>query len=199
MKIGLYSITMTFFAREDCVYTNCYCEENVWKLCEYAQEHHQDQLEHFLAVFISNSAKTIPIWHQKAGNGPDQPVVWDYHVICIHCPEVSDPQVYDLDSLLPFPCPLVQYLQSAIQSDASLKVQYHRKFRVVPAELFLKTFASDRSHMRTADGTWMKPPPPYHCIATTESTMNLDDFICMDPSVGVGQVMDLATFTKQFT
>ncbi|XP_022084736.1 protein N-terminal glutamine amidohydrolase-like [Acanthaster planci] len=180
---------MTFPSREDCVYTACYCEENVWKLCEHAQRH---QLKHIFAVFISNSAKMIPIWHQRERKGPDEPVVWDYHVICLYCPEAGEPQVYDLDSLLPFPCPLTTYLQSSIQHDALLKIQYHRKFRVVPAEIFLKTFASDRSHMKTVDGGWMKPPPPYPCIATAECTMNLDDFISMDETVGVGQIQQVS-------
>ncbi len=42
----------------------------------------------------------------------------------------------------------------------------NRKFRVIPAEVFLATFASDRSHMKNEDGSWMQPPPSYPCIAT---------------------------------
>jgi hypothetical protein len=35
----------------------------------------------------------------------------------------------------------------------------------VPAPLFLRRFASDRSHMRdAAGGGWLQPPPPYPCI-----------------------------------
>lgn len=39
-------------------------------------------------------------------------------------------------------------------------------FRVIPAEEFLQTFASDRSHMLTPDGHWMAPPPTYPPIKT---------------------------------
>lgn len=39
-------------------------------------------------------------------------------------------------------------------------------FRVIPAEEFLQTFASDRSHMLTPEGHWMSPPPIYPPIKT---------------------------------
>ena len=41
-----------------------------------------------------------------------------------------------------------------------------RMFRVIPANVFLDTFASDRSHMLDAEGKWLKPPPSYPCIQT---------------------------------
>lgn len=37
---------------------------------------------------------------------------------------------------------------------------------MIRADLYLKTFASDRSHMKDANGKWQKPPPPYPCIET---------------------------------
>lgn len=39
-----------------------------------------------------------------------------------------------------------------------------RFFRVIPAEVYLTTFSSDRRHMRRPDGTWIKPPPSYEPI-----------------------------------
>ncbi|XP_033624435.1 protein N-terminal glutamine amidohydrolase-like isoform X2 [Asterias rubens] len=185
-------------SREDCVHTSCFCEENVWKLMEYIQQHDPNRLQDYSAIFISNAAKTVPIWFQRAGFSPDQPVVWDYHVICLHCPSGCEPVIYDLDTLLPFPYPLMKYLQRAIQSDDKLRQKYHRMFRVIPAELFLKTFASNRTHMKKADGSWMQAPPTYPCISTEESSMNLDEFISMEKGVGVGQVMDLTAFTQQY-
>lgn len=44
---------------------------------------------------------------------------------------------------------------------------FPRKFRVIPAEAFLRTFASDRSHMKKPNGEWIKMPPPYSPIRTT--------------------------------
>ncbi len=62
--------------RQDCAHTSCYCEENVWKLMEYVQQHDPDRLQDYSAIFISNAAKTVPLWYQRAGHSPDQPVVW---------------------------------------------------------------------------------------------------------------------------
>ena len=41
-----------------------------------------------------------------------------------------------------------------------------RFFRVIPAEVYLTTFSSDRRHMRRPDGSWIKPPPSYAPIQT---------------------------------
>ncbi|CAG11652.1 unnamed protein product [Tetraodon nigroviridis] len=151
--------------REDCVYTSCYCEENVWKLCEFARGQKTPPLEELLVVFISNASRMVPLWRQRSGYG-DQPVVWDYHVILLQVGLDSDPQVYDLDSDLSFPCSMELYASQALRSDRSLRPAYHRRFRVIPADSFLLNFASDRSHMRNADGSWKMPPPPYPPIHT---------------------------------
>lgn len=162
--------------------------------------------------------------------------------------------VYDLDTALPFPCPCDVYSREAFRSDAPLKPEFRRqvqavkvfgqnvcfhflkmliiffclffrKMRVIPAVTYLKTFASDRSHMKRSDGTWRMPPPTYPCIDTSgkfffffslflspyslfcltahdsdiaESKMNLDDFISMDPSVDLGKVYELLDFVQHF-
>uniref|UniRef100_H3C867 Protein N-terminal glutamine amidohydrolase n=2 Tax=Tetraodon nigroviridis TaxID=99883 RepID=H3C867_TETNG len=183
--------------REDCVYTSCYCEENVWKLCEFARGQKTPPLEELLVVFISNASRTVPLWRQRSGYG-DQPVVWDYHVILLQVGLDSDPQVYDLDSDLSFPCSMELYASQALRSDRSLRPAYHRRFRVIPADSFLLNFASDRSHMRNADGSWKMPPPPYPPIHTAECQMNLDDFISMNPAVGWGQVFSLSHFLHSY-
>lgn len=101
--------------------------------------------------------------------------------------------MYDLDTTLPFPCPADVYSREAFRSDAKLKAAFRRqveaieffglnmvskyqvyrlvcvifrKTRVIPAVTYLQKFASDRSHMKHADGTWRMPPPPYPCIET---------------------------------
>ncbi|XP_039592530.1 protein N-terminal glutamine amidohydrolase-like [Polypterus senegalus] len=76
---------------------------------------------------------------------------------------------------------------------------FPRKLRVIPADTFLKTFASDRSHMKDPTGEWRMPPPTYPCIETTECKMNLDDFISMDANIGWGVVYTLTAFTQQFS
>ncbi|KAF7645031.1 hypothetical protein LDENG_00211490 [Lucifuga dentata] len=183
-------------SRENCVYTSCYCEENVWKLCEFVEKQRTASLQEVLVVFISNQNRTVPLWKQKSGTG-DKPVIWDYHVILLHNKR-DDALVYDLDSILPFPCSLQRYAAEGLRPDCDINPTYHRKLRVVPAESFLQNFASDRSHMKTADGGWTAPPPAYPLIHTAESQMNLDDFISMEPSVGWGWVFSLDNFLLQY-
>ncbi|KAM9164856.1 protein N-terminal glutamine amidohydrolase isoform 2-T3 [Pangshura tecta] len=152
-------------ARHACAYTSCYCEENVWKLCEYLRSHDQYPLEEFYAVFISNERRMIPLWKQQSGCG-DEPVIWDYHVILLHVASGDQNFIYDLDTVLPFPCPFDTYIEEAFKSDDILLPGFRRKIRLIRADLYLKTFASDRSHMKDASGHWQKPPPSYPCIET---------------------------------
>ncbi|XP_048363966.1 protein N-terminal glutamine amidohydrolase [Sphaerodactylus townsendi] len=184
-------------ARPACVYTSCYCEENVWKLCEYVRSQNQYPLEEFYAVFISNDRRMVPLWKQKSSCG-NQPVIWDYHVILLHVSNANQNFIYDLDTALPFPCPFDTYVEEAFKSDNILDAAFRRKVRVVRADLYLKTFASDRSHMKDASGDWLKPPPPYPCIETADFKMNLDDFISMSPDVGSGSVLPLSEFVHGF-
>ena len=37
---------------------------------------------------------------------------------------------------------------------------------MLQAEAFLQHFTSDRSHMRSATGDWLSPPPPYESICS---------------------------------
>ncbi|XP_043073065.1 protein N-terminal glutamine amidohydrolase [Puntigrus tetrazona] len=183
--------------REQCVYTSCYCEENVWKLCEYVKDQGTCSLDEVYAVFISNERKTIPIWKQKSSRG-DQPVIWDYHVILLHADKQGQSFIYDLDTILPFPCLFDVYSKEAFRSDQHLKPAFWRKLRVIPGDAYLKKFASDRSHMKDSDGKWRTSPPPYPCLETSESKMNLDDFICMDARTGYGEVYNLLDFVQHF-
>ncbi|XP_031988622.1 protein N-terminal glutamine amidohydrolase isoform X3 [Corvus cornix cornix] len=166
--------------RPACTYTSCYCEENVWKLCDYIRSQDRYPLEEFYAVFISNDRRM------------------DYHVILLHVSSGEQNFIYDLDTVLPFPCPFDVYSVEAFRSDDSLRPEFHRNIRMIQADLYLKTFASDRSHMKDVNGKWQKPPPPYPCIETADSKMNLDDFISMNPEVGWGSVFSLSDFVHQF-
>ncbi|KAG9478682.1 protein N-terminal glutamine amidohydrolase isoform X1 [Eleutherodactylus coqui] len=183
--------------RDDCCYTSCYCEENVWKLCESIRDRTPHHLEEFYAIFLSNENRMIPIWKQQCGKSED-PVIWDYHVILLH--DCGDGQrfIYDLDTVLPFPCPCDTYIKEALRSDHNIHKDFRRKLRLIPADEYLRTFASDRSHMKDANNDWRKPPPSYPCIKTPEFSMNLDDFISMDQRVGYGTVYTLKAFTERF-
>jgi len=191
-----------------CSYAACYCEENVYKICQTLGQNFENELSKCFAVFVSNKKRVVPLWRQKAGKDEEKLVIWDYHVIFIYRPD-DRTLVYDLDSELPFPTYFHKYVTETFRTDAILNPEYHRIFRVVPATTFLEKFASDRRHMRKEDGTWLKPPPPYPCIQGSDSRStcstspnglvhNLDQFISMESSSGFGEVMSLTDFVRKF-
>jgi hypothetical protein len=144
------------------IYTPCYCEENVWNL---AKKFSSDVSRRAFVIFISNKKKSVVIFEQKSSSVDLGYVVWDYHVIYVRENSESVLEVHDLDSKLPTPCKLVEYLHRAFPDPSSLKRHLRPMFRVIKAEDFLRDFASDRSHMIQNDA-WLMPPPPYPCIRT---------------------------------
>ncbi|XP_057329341.1 protein N-terminal glutamine amidohydrolase isoform X2 [Microplitis mediator] len=160
----------------DCVYTSCYCEENVWKLCQDIATNHASELPHCYVVFISNNNRSVPLWRQREGKGDDKVIVWDYHAILIYAPD-DRAVVYDLESALPFPTFFWKYANETFRSDEVLRVEYHTRFRLVPATLFVQNFASNRHHMKREDGTWIKTPPNYPPISTSSFPSSRSDSV----------------------
>ncbi len=58
------------------------------------------------------------IWKQRSGfhDGVEEPVCWDYHVVLVGVDASGSWAVWDLDTTLPFPCPLHTYLAAAFLS-----------------------------------------------------------------------------------
>ncbi|KAF9452261.1 hypothetical protein P691DRAFT_722298 [Macrolepiota fuliginosa MF-IS2] len=151
-------------------YTRCYCEENVYLLCQEFMTR-KDVHEHWevWAVFISNERKTVALWEQKVAREEGAPVVWDYHVILLLEAKgigngsawgsrggvgTSDRSsrngvqswVYDFDTAItPVPCPWDEYMMRTFPYE--LTPQYRSSFRLITGEVFINHFASDRSHM----------------------------------------------------
>uniref|UniRef100_A0A8C2T1U1 Protein N-terminal glutamine amidohydrolase n=1 Tax=Coturnix japonica TaxID=93934 RepID=A0A8C2T1U1_COTJA len=55
--------------RAACVYSSCYCEENVWKLCEYIRSQDRHPVEDFYAVFISNDRRMVSGLRSECAGG----------------------------------------------------------------------------------------------------------------------------------
>ena len=152
---------------ESCTYTSCYCEENVYKLCSRLSESelYKNKKIDVYAVFISNPEKFSMIQMQKKGDPYRKYLVcWDYHVISViverGTPFSSNKSlVYDLDSVLNFPCEFNEYFSKCFD----FRKKFDIFFRVIPCDLYLKYFASDRSHM-IHNGKYMAPPPKYENI-----------------------------------
>jgi protein N-terminal glutamine amidohydrolase len=140
-----------------------YCEENVWRLL-YRKSILEPNVRTW-AVFISNSIKNVSMFQQLASENPAMSCCWDYHVIALaeSTHNNNDIVVYDLDSRLPFPCPLPEYMQASFPY--TWPTPYAPLFRVVEGAVFLQAFSSDRSHMFNATtGQWNAPPPLYATI-----------------------------------
>ncbi|KAK9157266.1 hypothetical protein Scep_003840 [Stephania cephalantha] len=176
----------------DFIHTPCYCEENVYQLCKTLSSigvADADGSDLFV-VFISNDNKKVPLWHQKASKQADGFIIWDYHVVCIqkNVEGKSSRRVWDLDSDLPFPSSLSQYISEAIQPSLQIHPEFRRFFRVVHAPLFLRFFASDRRHMKDSLGEWIAHPPTYEPIFCEDGTVhNLDVYV----KFGEGDVRDI--------
>eukprot|EP00211_Chloroparvula_japonica_P016543 CAMPEP_0119122850 /NCGR_PEP_ID=MMETSP1310-20130426/2985_1 /TAXON_ID=464262 /ORGANISM="Genus nov. species nov., Strain RCC2339" /LENGTH=210 /DNA_ID=CAMNT_0007112573 /DNA_START=44 /DNA_END=672 /DNA_ORIENTATION=+ len=148
-------------------YTSCYCEENIWKLCESIEKLGTLDMQRDVAVaIISNHGQTVPFWGH---NAPDDVVVWDYHVVALlRGPSRLDSRssawyVYDYD-VKDESCPMVlaEYARKVLKKDSLvLKKEYRRNYFLLTGASFLRNFSSDRSHMRNEDGSWMAPPPTY--------------------------------------
>ncbi|KAI8562273.1 hypothetical protein RHMOL_Rhmol03G0022400 [Rhododendron molle] len=163
-------------------HTPSYCEENVYLLCKklctsgVADADGSD----LHVVFISNEKKQVPLWHQKASHRADGVILWDYHVICIQRKKEShsSPLVWDLDSSLHCPFPLASYVSETIRPSFQLFADFQRFFRVVHAPIFLRSFASDRRHMKDSLGNWTAKPPAYGPIVAEDGTVhNLNEYM----------------------
>jgi hypothetical protein len=160
------------------LYQAYYCEENVWQLCRERQGSPGART----AVFISNALASCPVWNQRAGRG--QPVFWDYHVVLLsHEPF----EIWDLDTTLGMPVPALDYLEQSF--DAGVPAPLLPMFRLVDADVFLETFASDRAHMLDEDGRYREPPPSWPPIGKAPS--NLMRFVDMEQPF-LGEVLTLA-------
>jgi protein N-terminal glutamine amidohydrolase len=163
-----------------------YCEENVWHLCQ--EPLFASKTRH--VVFISNLERAVPMWNQRAGRG--KPIVWDYHVIML----VESPlEVWDADTTLGLPTRLFDYLEGSFHP--YVESPFAPSFRVVRAEEFVEVFASDRSHMQRADGSFRKPPPSWPMIGKPGTASNLMHFIDMGREF-VGDVLSLPDLREKF-
>jgi hypothetical protein len=193
------------FARTDFAYCSCYCEENAYLLLRRLVQQGADPAT-LHAVFVSNEQRCVPVWRQRRSAAPDGLCVWDYHVFAAQR-DNNRSLVYDLDTTVePFPAPFDSYRREALRQPPDEGAPLlRRRYRVVPAPELFASFSSDRSHMRTPDGTgWTMPPPPWPLVGQEFDDKNaLPSFLAMaraasDGGVGVGVGPGLLMDEREF-
>ena len=172
--------------RSECLYTPRYCEENVFHLAAHA-ELYGDEPQ---VVFLSNRDSSVAMLSQS--ERPAGVVIWDYHTILV---TRSDQWlVWDLDSILPFPCDARRYVVASLPFD--VPQQYRPLLRVIDAAEYRAGFFSDRRHMRNEHGSFQAPPPSWPAIRGSEGS-NLHHYIDMDET-GPGRVLTVTEFLHTF-
>lgn len=149
-----------------------YCEENIWHLASEERNGY--------VVLISNETRSVACFSQKRAGASATPLIWDYHVVWL-----SDAgMIWDFDTALPHPVPALRYLEETFPF---MPPPYAPMFRVVRGAAFLRSFASDRSHMKDHFGAYLAPPPPWPPIG---DGTNLDAYLDMKNGE-IGRVVDL--------
>lgn len=171
----------------DILHQPFYCEENVFHLCSHPILAGRERW----AVFVSGALGGFYMWHQRAAKSQTSALFWDYHVIVL----ASAPwEIWDLDSHLGMPAPALTYLQKSFR--AIPWPELAPSFRLVsPAEL-TEQLASDRSHMRDAQGRFQRPPPPWPPVSAPERGSNLHRFIDMKTPF-LGEVLSLEALLER--
>ena len=160
-----------------------YCEENVWRLLARGELAGRRAW----AVIVSSLSGYVVALRQRAGRPGDGLVCWDYHVFAMVEDADGTRHALDLDSDLPFPCPLARYLAESFppMRDERRQPTFRPIFRVIPAADYLTGLASDRSQMRKPDGSYLAPPPPWPAPGRGKSNtlMAWIDVSCDSPGV----------------
>lgn len=138
-------------------YQPYFCEENVWHVCA--------SLGRGWAVFVSNPTRAVFFLNQRA-----RPVglMWDYHVVHLD----DDGTLTDLDHALELTQPVSTWIATSFAGPKN----FAPMFRPVEANVFVATFASDRSHM-LVQGEFQQEPPPWPPIGEGNT---LGEFLAID-------------------
>jgi len=109
------------YSNQDNSYHSHYSEENIYQLAfKYKNQifDHDGSSESFV-VFVSNDNLHVPLWKQRVSPNPDQPVLWDYHVIFLIRSE-SELTVIDLDSTMGYRVPFETYVKETFRPEFPL-------------------------------------------------------------------------------
>lgn len=146
-------------------YAACYCEENVWHLCADPALPETEKR----VVWVSSDRQICPLWCQRSAAAVDEPVWWDYHVFLLARGTGNQWQVWDFDTTLGMPVASGEYFSKTFRQPMPVQPV----FRVMDSAYYRDAFASDRSHMKSADGSWLAEPPVWPPIISKEFSKEL--------------------------
>jgi hypothetical protein len=186
-------------------YCPFYCEENVWHLCAHPSVSGCDRR----VLFISNTARRVAMWGQRAAVASGGPIAWDYHVVLLFRRVAAGGAesrwwVWDLDAERPEPVLAARWLSASFDATGLLPPIYAPAFRMVTCADYRRHLRSDRRHMRQPDGSPRQPPPawpmilgePPACAPADDDGNNLDRFIdTSDPSF-LGELFELGELRR---
>ena len=178
--------SLSTLKREDFLYQPCYCEENIWHLCQHKQ------LKNSYVIFIASKGDAFPMLNQRAMQNPSIPIMWDYHVVLLVLDEPN--QILDFDTTLPFTTDVQTYFSQSFIEKELVDDVHTPLFRLVPASEYVELFSSDRRHMKTESG-WLAPPPAWPLIG--KAGHNLPDFIDMNNN-DIGEVLDYDALLERY-
>ncbi len=144
-------------------YTENFCEENIWHLCQHPGLAGLAKK----VLIVSNSNRNCPFGFQKSSKDRD-PVWWDYHVILLASDQGKN-WVYDFDSALQIPSLLEDYLGFTFQNSHNWPEGDLPFFKVIESSLYVNAFFSYRSHMIDPEGNWICTPPRWPLIRNNEN------------------------------
>lgn len=172
-------------------YASCFCEENVWWLCQEPRF----AAANLEVVFISNPHRCCAMFGQRAASAPDAPVFWDYHVV-LSVQEAGRYDIWDLDCVSGAPVEAREWLGLTFAPGQGLPAEVKPLFRLIPAAVFVENFSSDRAHMLDENGKPVVPFPSWPAIASRAS--NLFHFVDMQTSF-LGEVFALSGVASRWS
>ncbi|KAF3777148.1 N-terminal glutamine amidohydrolase protein [Nymphaea thermarum] len=174
--------------RGDFAHTPCYCEENVYLLCKQLCTSGFSDIGglDLFVVFISNDRKQACICFIYTL--PEENV----YLLCKQLCTSGFSDIGGLDLFVVFisndrkqACICFIYtLLNYLNTLHNWFIFVFRLFRVVHAPLFLHHFASDRRHMKDADGNWISPPPTSNPIVSVAEPTLAGLELCLRAKTG---------------
>ena len=118
-------------------YTALFCEENIWHLAQQFIKQGVNPSD-LTTLFICNQKEQVVLFNQQVSRNND-PVIWDYHVILLRNKN-NKYIIYDFDAINSFGINAKEYLELSFPSTINIHPDYHARFRLINAQVYINHF-----------------------------------------------------------